>query len=156
MESGPGPQILYLTIAPQNPAVWILGWRGGFLWHQASVKACQSLSSISSRDSSSARDTFLEPWKLKRVFIKCERLCASHVQRRDGDLTVEISLPLWAGKFVQLFSMGGINNFWNWFVSSLLHLRVLAHISWVQSNFDSNSSLPPAQKACPRNLSSFL
>ena len=52
-------------------------------------------------------------WKVKRVLIKCEWLCASHVQRRDGDLTVEISLPLWAEKFVQLLSMGGITNFWN-------------------------------------------
>ena len=52
-------------------------------------------------------------WKVKRVLIKCERLCSSHVQRRDGDLTVGISLPLWAGKFVQLFSMEGINDFWN-------------------------------------------
>ena len=52
-------------------------------------------------------------WKVKRVFIKCGRLCASHVQRRDGDLTMEIYLPLWAGKFLQLLSMGGINDFWN-------------------------------------------
>ena len=44
-------------------------------------------------------------WKVKRVFIKCGRLCASYVQRRDGDLTVKISLPLWAGKFVQLLSI---------------------------------------------------
>ena len=76
---------------------------------------------------------------MKGVFIKCGRLCAPHVQRRDGDLTVEISLPLWAGKFVQLLSMGGINDCWNRFVSSLLHLRVLAHISWVHPNFHLNS-----------------
>ena len=53
------------------------------------------------------------PWKVKRGLIKCGRLYVSHVLRRDEDLTVGISLPLWAGKFVQLLSMGGINDFWN-------------------------------------------
>ena len=52
-------------------------------------------------------------WKVKRVLIKCGWLCVSHVQRCDGDLTVGISLPLWAGKFVQLILMGGINDIWN-------------------------------------------
>ena len=38
--------------------------------------ACQVLSSINARASSFARDTFLVPWYMKRVFIKCGRLCA--------------------------------------------------------------------------------
>ena len=73
--------------------------------------ACQSLSSISTRAFSSARDTFLVSWYVKRVFIKCGRLCAPHVQRCDDNLTVEISLPLWAGKPAQLLLMGSINDF---------------------------------------------
>ena len=82
-------------------------------------------------------------WKVKRGLIKCGRLCVSHVLRHDGDLTVGIPWPLWAGKFVQLLLMGGINDFWNGFVSSVLHLRVLAHIPWVHLNFRPNSSLSP-------------
>ena len=61
MESGSGHKFSGSTIAPQNPAVRILGRIEGFWWHQASVKTCQSLSPIGSWDSSSARDTFLEP-----------------------------------------------------------------------------------------------
>ena len=63
MESGPGHKFSGPTIAPQNPAVRILGRIGGFWWHQVSVKTCQSLSPINSQDSSSAWDTFLEPLK---------------------------------------------------------------------------------------------
>ena len=37
-------------------------------------------------------------WKAKRGLIKYGRLCASHVQRCDGNRTVVISWPLWAGK----------------------------------------------------------
>ena len=37
------------TIAPQNPAVWPLGRRGGFWCPQAFIMACQVLSSISAR-----------------------------------------------------------------------------------------------------------
>ena len=61
MGSGPGCEFSGSTIAPQNPAVRLLGRIRGFWWHQASVKACQSLSPTGSRDSSSARDTFWEP-----------------------------------------------------------------------------------------------
>ena len=95
-------------------------------------------------------------WKVKRGLIKCGWLCVSHVLRHDGDLTVGIPWPLWVGKFVQLLSIGNINVFWNGFVSSILHLRVLARIPWVHLNFRPNSSLSPAQKACPKRLSSFL
>ena len=52
----PGP-----TIAPQNPAIRLLGQIGGFWWHRISVNAYQSLLPIGSRDFSSARDTSLEP-----------------------------------------------------------------------------------------------
>ena len=72
--------------------------------------ACQSLSSISTRASSSARDTFLAPWYVKCIFIKCGGLCALHFQWCDGNLTVEISLPLWAGKSAQLLLIGSIND----------------------------------------------
>ena len=62
-------------------------------------------------------------WKAKHVFIKCEQLCVPHVQRCDDDQTVETLLSLWAGKFGQLLSIGGINDFHNRFISSLLHLK---------------------------------
>ena len=95
-------------------------------------------------------------WKVKRGLIKCGRLCVPHVLRHDGDLTVGIPWPLWAGKFVQLLSIGSINDFWNGSVSSVLHLRVLARIPWVHLNFRPNSSLSPAQKTYPKRLSSFM
>ena len=50
-------------------------------------------------------------WEAKRVFIKCGRLYVPHVQRCDDDRTVETLLSLWAGKFGQLLSIGGINDF---------------------------------------------
>ena len=37
------------TIAPQNPAVWLLGRKGGFWYPRAFIMACQVLSSISTR-----------------------------------------------------------------------------------------------------------
>ena len=51
-------------------------------------------------------------WKVKRGLIKCGRLCVFHVLRHDEDLTVGIPWPLWAGKFVQLLSIGNLNVFW--------------------------------------------
>ena len=65
----------------------------------------------------------------KRALIKFWRLGAPHVQWYDGNLTVGISLTLWAGKPVRLFLIGGISTHLNQFASLLLHSRVLAHIS---------------------------
>ena len=53
------PGLLPLTIAPQNPAVRLLRWTGGFWWHRASVLTCQILPSINAKASSLAWDTFL-------------------------------------------------------------------------------------------------
>ena len=111
MYSGPGSQILWPHNSPLKsccPAPRterrVLMTSG--LCHNLSILAIYQY-----RTYSSARDTFLALRYVKRVFIKCRRLYAPHVQRCDGNLTVKISLPLWAGKFAQLHLMGSINNF---------------------------------------------
>ena len=50
-------------------------------------------------------------------------------------------LTLWAGKPTRLFLIGGINTPVNHSAPSLLHSRVLAHISLVRSNLQPNSQL---------------
>ena len=47
------------TIAPQNPAVRLLGRAGRFWWHRASVTVSQALPSINARVSLFARGAFL-------------------------------------------------------------------------------------------------
>ena len=117
------------TIALQNPAVWLLGRRGGFWCPRAFIMACQVLSSVNARASSLVQGLFLVLWYTERALIKFWRLYAPHVQQCDGNLTVGISLTLWAGKPAWLFLIGGINTHLSRFVSLLLHSRVLAHIS---------------------------
>ena len=117
------------TIAPQNPALWLLGRREGFWCPRAFIMACQVLSSISARAFSLVQGTFLLLWYTERALIKFWRLCAPHIQQCDGNLMVGISLTLWAGKPTRLFLIGGINTHLNRFASLLLHSRVLVHIS---------------------------
>ena len=144
------------TIAPQNPAVRLLGRKGGFWCPWAFIMACQVLSSVSARVFSPVQGTLLALWYTERALIKFWRLGAPHVQRCDGNLMVGISLTLWVGKPVRLFLIGGINTHLNQFASLLLHSRVLAHISWVRSNLQPNLRLFSALKACLRSFSSFL
>ena len=80
------------TIVPQNPAVRLLGRRGGFWCPWAFIMACQVLSSISARAFSLVQGMFLVLQYTERAFIKFWRLCAPHVQWCDGNLTVGISL----------------------------------------------------------------
>ena len=91
--------------------------------------ACQVLSSISARVFSPDQGMLLALRYMERALIKFWWLGAPYVQRCDGNLTVGMSLTLWAGKPVQLFLIGGINTHLNQFASLLLHSRVLAHIS---------------------------
>ena len=83
------------TITPQNPAVRLLRWRGGFWCPRAFILACQVLSSASARASSLVQGLFLVLWYTERALIKFWRLCAPYIQRCDGNLTVGISLTLW-------------------------------------------------------------
>lgn len=90
-------------------------------------------------------------WEAKHVFIKCGWLCVPHVQRCDDDRMVETLLVLWAEKFGQLLSIGGINDFQNRFISSLLHLKSSsAHflgLSPLSSKSESISSTKNLSKA---------
>ena len=110
MESGPGPQILWPHNSPSKSCCPDPQTERKVLM---TLSLCHSLSILVIYQ---FQRLFICPrhilgyWKVKHVFIKYRRLCASHVQRRDGNLTVEISLPLWAGKSAQLLLMGGINN----------------------------------------------
>ena len=81
--------------------------------------ACQVLSSVNARVFSLVQGTFLVLQYTERALIKFWRLCAPHIQRCDGNLTVGISLTLWAGKPTQLFLIGGINTNLNRFASLL-------------------------------------
>ena len=91
--------------------------------------ACQVLFSVSARVFLPDQGTLLVLRYTERALIKFWRLGVPHVQQCDGNLTMGISLTLWAGKPVRLFLIGGINTHLNQFVSLLLHLRVLAYIS---------------------------
>ena len=57
-------------IAPQNPAVRLLGRRGGFWCPRAFVMACQVLSSINARAFSVVQGTFLAFRYTERILIK--------------------------------------------------------------------------------------
>ena len=118
-------------IAPQNPVVWLLRRRRGFWCPRAFVMACQVLSSISARAFSLVQGTFLALQYTECVFIKFWRLYAPHVRRCDGNPTVGTSLAFMGGKTHTVILIGGINTHLNQSVSSLLHSRVLTHISWV-------------------------
>ena len=101
------------TVAPQNPVVWLLRRREGFWCPRAFIMACQVLSSINARAFSLVQGVFLVLRYTEHALIKFWRLCAPHVQRCDGNLTVGISLTLWAGNPAQLFLIGGINTHLN-------------------------------------------
>ena len=116
-------------IAPQNPAVRLLGRRGGFWCPRAFIMACQVLSFASARAFLLVQGLSLVLRYTGRALIKFGRLWAPHVQRCDGNLTMGISLILWVRKLARLFLIGDINTHLNRFVSLLLHSRVLAHIS---------------------------
>ena len=123
------------TIAPQNPAVQLLRRRWGFWYPRALIMACQVLSSISARAFSLVQGTFLALQYMERALIKLWWLYAPHVKRCDGNLTAGTSLAFMGGKTRTVFFLiGGINTHLNQSVSLLLHSRVLAHISWVQSS----------------------
>ena len=117
------------TIAPQNPAIRLLRRRRGFWCPRPFIMTCQVLSSINIKAFSLVQGMFLVLRYTECVVIKFWRLCAPHIQWYDGNLTVGISLTLWAGKLARLFLIGVINTHLNQFVSLLLHSRVLAHIS---------------------------
>ena len=122
-------------IAPKNPTVQLLGRRWGFWYPQALIMACQVLSSISARAFSLVQGTFLALQYMERALIKLWWLYAPHVKRCDGNLTAGTSLAFMGGKTRTVFFLiGGINTHLNQSVSLLLHSRVLAHISWVQSS----------------------
>ena len=76
------------TIAPQNPAVRLLRWRGGFWYPWAFIVACQVLSSVSTRVFSPVQGTLLALRYTERALIEFWWLDAPHVQRYDGNLTV--------------------------------------------------------------------
>ena len=90
--------------------------------------ACQVLSFVSARAFSLVYDTFLALQYAECVLIKFWQLCAPHIRRRDGNLTVGISLAFMGGKIHAVILIGGINTHSNQSVSLLLHSRVLAHI----------------------------
>ena len=90
--------------------------------------ACQVLSSVSARAFSLVQGTFLALRYMGHVLIKFWRLCAPYVRRCNGNLTVGISLAFMGGKIHAVILIWGINTHLNQSVSSLLHLRVLAHI----------------------------
>ena len=60
--------------------------------------ACQVLSFINAWVFSYARDTFLVPWYMKRVFNECWQLRAPHVQWCDGDFDGWDFLTFMGGK----------------------------------------------------------
>ena len=126
-------------IAPQNPAVQLLRRRWGFWYPRALIMACQVLSSISARAFSLVQGMFLALQYMERALIKLWRLYAPHVKWCDGNLTAGTSLAFMGGKTRTFFFLiGGINTHLNQSVSLLLHSRVLAHISWVQSSLHLN------------------
>ena len=129
------------TIAPQNPAVRLRERKGWFWCPQAFVMACQVLSSISARAFSLVQGTFLTLRYTERILIKFWQLCAPHVRRCDSNPTVGTSLAFMGGKTRTVILIWGINTHLNQFVSLLLHLRVLAHISWVRSSLQPNLRL---------------
>ena len=101
------------TIAPQTPTIRLLGRRGRFWCPRAFIMTCQVLSSIGGKAFSLVLGMFLAPWYTERILIKFWRLYAPHIQRCDGNLTVGISLTLWAGEPAQLLLIGGINTHLN-------------------------------------------
>ena len=128
------PRSFGLTIAPQNPAVRLLRWKGGFWCPWGTLPACQVLSSISVRAFSFAYDTFLALRYLERVFIKFWWLCAPHVGRCDDNLTAGIPPVFMGAKNRAVTLIGGINTHSNQSVTLLLHPRVLTHIPRIWSS----------------------
>ena len=57
------------TIAPQNPAIRLLGWRWGFWYPRAFIMVCQVLSSMGARASSPAQGTLLVFRHTRRAVI---------------------------------------------------------------------------------------
>ena len=101
------------TIAPQNPAVRLLGWKWGFWCPQAFVMACQVLSSISTRAFSLVQSTFLVLRYTERALIKFWRLYAPQVRWCNGNPTVGTSLAFMGGKTRTVILIGGINTHLN-------------------------------------------
>ena len=91
------------TIAPQNPAIQLLGRRWGFWYPRALIMACQVLSFISARAFSLVQGTFLALQYMERALIKLWRLCAPHVKRCDGNPMVGTSLAFMGGKTHTVF-----------------------------------------------------
>ena len=101
------------TIAPQNPAVRLLGRRWGFWCPRVFAMACQVLSSISARAFSLVQGTFLALRYTKRVLIKFWQPCAPHVRRCDSNPTVGTSLAFMGRKTHMFILIWGINTHLN-------------------------------------------
>ena len=116
------------TIAPQNPAVRLLGRRGGFLCPRGTLPACQVLSSVGIRAFSFAYNTFMALRYPECVFIKFWWLCTPHFGRCDGNLTARIPPAFMGAKNRAITLIGVINTHSNGPAILLLHPRALAHI----------------------------